>query len=195
MKKLMIFLAVLTAAFTLRAADNDEIIQTITEFRLSVLSFDFEKAITYCTADYVEFSPDGKHRTIADLRQMMQAYRTMESSNDLEVVLECALKLQGTVMTDAQRQQIRAVKGTSREAQALAAIKQQLSALRTQMVNMRSVVINMLKIRDVRINGSDATATQEFIEPGTGKKYITYYKLRKVNGRWLICELRQETPA
>jgi hypothetical protein len=188
-------LAALFAAFAVSASDNDQIIQTVTEYRLAAMGFDFEKALSLCTPDYVEYSADGTRRTVKDLQNMMQAFRTLESSNDLEVVLECAMKLQGATLSAAQRQQIRSVKGTPREAQALAAVKQQLTALRTQMRNLRPSLMNMLKIGAVTVNGNEATAIQEFTEPGTGKKHVTRYKLRKSGNRWMICELREENPA
>lgn len=195
MKKFLAVFAALWAVFAVSASDNDLIIRTVTEYRLAALGFDFEKALSFCTADYVEYSADGTRRTVRDIQNMMQAYRTLESSNDLEVVLECAMILQGSSLTAAQRQQVRSVKGTPREAQALAAVKQQLTALRTQMRNLRPSLMNMLKISAVTINGNEAVAIQEFIEPGTGKKHVTRYKLRKNGDRWLICELREGDPA
>ncbi|MBR7121343.1 MAG: hypothetical protein IKC94_03775 [Lentisphaeria bacterium] len=195
MKKCFILLAAIVTAFAVSASESSQIINTLIEYRLTIFAFDFEKALKYCTDDYVEYAPDGSRKTAENLRQMMLTYRMMENSDDLEVVLACAMRLQGAVMSEAQRQQIRAIKGTPKGAQALAAVKQQLNAIKNQMSSMREALIKMMTIRDVKISGNQATAIQEVTEPGSGKKYITHYKLRKVNRQWLICELRQEDPA
>ena len=165
-----------------KAAAERAVTAAVTGHRQALLCADLQKMLTFCDKSYRELDGNGQSRTYADLVKLAGYFHLMRTSDDLEVVMENALLLQDSVMSDFQRQQIRSLKNTP-EARTI------LTTIRTnygQIADRGRELAAHIRVSGVRINGDRAVAVLLLTDPVSCNTYRTDYQLVKKNNKWLV---------
>lgn len=185
MKKLFLLVALLVTAsvFASEAAVKD----VIKAYRKADAAFDL-KMFDYLTDD---FSTEimGKKIDRPTMFKTIKSFRTMLETDDLELFVESAMRIQGVNMTADQRKKIRAMKDSEKKT-ALQLGKEQVK----QLQKFAAIGANNLDFKKCVVNGNNAVAVVSFFEPVSGTRISGEYILVKKNGKWLIKSLNLQMP-
>ncbi len=185
MKKLWFLLLLSGLVFAASAGDDRaEVTAAVRDFRAAQLSFDFNKLIALCATDYVQINQDGSQRTYADLQRIAQAFARIEQSDDLEEILVNYWSITGKTLNEEQLQLIRQAKNTEFGRNLAAEYKGQIAALKAAYAQIAGQKDQWEPL--VEVNGNEAEAVLAVKTSSGALAYRTYYKLRKVDGKWLI---------
>ena len=185
MKKFGLLILLFCGLFTAFAGDDREAVAAIVrDFRAAQLTFDFNKLLTLCTTDYVQINQDGSQRTYADLQRIAQAFVRIEQSDDLEEILVNYWLITGKTLNEEQLQLIRQAKNTEFGRNLAAEYKGQIAAIKSAYAQIAEQKDQWSPL--VEINGNEAEAILAVKTSSGALAYRTCYKLKKVDGKWLI---------
>ncbi|MBE6356205.1 MAG: hypothetical protein E7058_03730 [Lentisphaerae bacterium] len=163
-------------------ADQRTIRELIFTHRSAVLSADLTKMLSICSKDYCEISYDGKKRSYDDLLKMVKYFSLMRNSNDIEVVMENALLIQGLTISDQLREKASSIKNTSQAQQTVNEIRNAFDRITAK----SSEAVKFITVRDIVIKDGQASAISEINDPASDKKYPVKYQLILHRNQWLI---------
>ncbi|MBR7121342.1 MAG: hypothetical protein IKC94_03770 [Lentisphaeria bacterium] len=165
-----------------KAAAEKAVIAAVTGHRSALLSTDFKALLAHCSSDYRETDGNSRSRSYEELEKLAGYFQLMQSSDDLEVVMENALLLQGSSMSDFQRQQIISEKNSARGKELLTMLRTNFAKLAAQGRELAAHI----RVSAVRINGDRATAVLYLTDPLSRNTYRCDYQLVKHDGKWLV---------
>ncbi|MBE6365620.1 MAG: hypothetical protein E7053_07700 [Lentisphaerae bacterium] len=184
MKKFLVCFLIFCGVLMLAANDETVVAEAVKDFRVAQLTFDFNKLLQLCSPEYVQVNVDGSQRSYADLQRMAQAMANIEGSDDLEVIVENYWAISGRTLNDEQRELIRQAKDTEFGRNLAAEYKGAIIAVKASYARAAYGRDNWSVT--VTLNGDEAEAVLSVPATSGGSVYRTKYKMKKVDGKWLV---------
>lgn len=166
-----------------KAANEKAVTQVLIEHRKALLTLDPARAVTFCDETYQERYSDGTALTLQDLEKVALYAGLMEKSDDLLIVMENALLLQGKKLSDTQREKITALAKSKEAAEVIRQVRENFRKLRQDGVRTAATV------KVVKISFSDKNSAQADMlvkDPKSGKDVHLHYQLVKKSDKWLV---------
>lgn len=162
-----------------------EIRKTVIAYCSAQLSTDIRKMLEFCSEEYCEPGRSGITITLADLKKIVGYYDRMRSSDDLEVILENALLIQGQQLSAAQKEEIAKIKKSGRDKTIVSGIKKNFAVIAE---TGKQAVVTIAKIDS---DGQNAIAEVSIKAPD-GKVYRRRCFLVLRKGKWLISKYENQ---
>jgi hypothetical protein len=155
----------------------------ITDHRRAVLSLDLPRAAAFCDAAYQERYSDGTVFTLHDLEKLATYAGAMEKSDDLLVVMENALLLQGKKLSDDQREKVSALARSKDAAEVIAQVRENFRKLRQDGERIAATI----KVVNITFPDKNSAKADMLVkDPASGKDVRLSCQLVKKSGKWLM---------
>ena len=166
-----------------KAANEKAVTDVVTNHRKAALMLDLKKALSFCDSKYQELYGSGAAMDFAGVEKMATYMELMEKSDDLLVVMENALLLQGKSLSDIQRQKIADLVKKGEAPEIIAKVRENFRKLR----NDGEKIAAGIKVTRITLKKDEAIAE---IVTGDGTKpekvFVNVYFLVKKSDKWLI---------
>ncbi|MBE6374903.1 MAG: hypothetical protein E7050_00400 [Lentisphaerae bacterium] len=168
-----------------KAERENAVRNTVTAFRTAQLTLDFRKMMEFCSKNYSEPGRSGIPITLNDLKKIIGYCDKMLTSDDLEVIMENALLIQGQQLSSKQKEELAQLKKSGKDKIIAAGVKKNFAAIAD--AGKKAVVT----VSNISADAQSAAA-DIITKTADGKIYHSRCFLIFSNGKWLVNKLEHK---